>query len=110
MWPAVLFPMNALAEEETGRYHAAYRLVETSRPLTNKDRCTFDNLCRIVRKSWTTERSENRISQDNSDGDQVPELTGPAASGTYASNVSWRIEFERNTERWRACRLVLMLH
>jgi len=109
LWPEILLSRQSLDDGKTGLYHVAYRLVDASKPLTQADRRAFEAFCRIAKESWTTERSQNTISPRNRD-DEVPELTGPAVSGTYASNVNWRIELRRDTDRWLVTRLVITTH
>jgi len=109
MFPAVLFTEKDLKSPDVSRYHVVYRLVDTAKPLGVRDAVAFKTFSKYVRESWTTERSSNKFAQDNT-AVEVRELVGPAVSGTYASNVNWRIELERNSGRWRVNRLVLMLH
>jgi hypothetical protein len=101
----LLFPSaDARGRGRPGRYAATYLAVETGGPLGGYERQVFAGFCAVVRDSWRHDVGEEEP------GAEVRELRGPAAVGKLASNVHYRIEFEREAGRWRARRFLVETH
>jgi ABC-type transporter MlaC component len=104
-----LFTEVDIGNEQVSCYTMVSTLIETSKSVSRRERTYFTRFCRLVKETYTPNLAYIHVGLDVKD-DEMKEKSGPSIVGHYASNVNWRIELEKNSGKWRVCKLVITTH